>query len=594
VSAFGRARRRRPLAGLSWVLVILLALVPLAAGGGSAAGASGQQAPTGYVKYYVVTSGFDGKPEDLAEIAARFLGSAARSKEIFDLNVGVPQPDGGELKNPNLIDVGWVLTLPWDAVGPGVVYGLRSQAVIPPPPPPPPAPVTHRRPSRHRRPPARRPTGEGCATTPPSTAGAQDDWATLRVAPQQAWPFSRGAGVKVAVLDSGVDASSPELAGRVTTGADVVSGTALANTDCLGSGTAMAGIIAANAGATGGFTGMAPAATIVPVKVAPTRSAAPAEDQASAVQVAVAAGAKVIALGSYIDPDLPAVAAVIKQAAARNVVVVAPAPARSHVSAPAIAAAPGVAWVGAITINGALAWNYQPGLVDVVAPGTDVASVGIAGTGGFVGSGTQYAVAFVAGEAALVRARYPKLTAAQVVRRMELTASPVGQQVPDATYGWGLIDPDAAVTRVIPGEIPPPRHPAAPKPARWTALRTRALIIIAVLGLLVFIALFLRIWRSVRADVLPAAPQTAAGPASLPGPGGGASWPGATPPGLPGEGSRAVEEVVLADHAAALLGGADAPAASAAGRGVGHSSWSPGRRSPAARMQDQVPPGFES
>jgi hypothetical protein len=589
VPAFGRARRRS-LAGFSWLLAIVLATLPLAAGRAAEA-APATRGPSGYVKYYVVTSGFDGKPEDLAEIAARFLGSAARSRQIFDLNVGVTQPDGGELTNPNLIDVGWVLTLPWDAVGPGVVYGLRADAVIPPPPPP--APVTrhptHRRPSRHRR----RRTAGGCAATPPSASGTQDDWATLRVAPQQAWPFTRGAGVTVAVLDSGVDATAPELAGRVTSGADMVSGTALANTDCLGSGTAMAGIIAADAGAEGGFTGMAPDATIMPVKVAPTRSGAPAEDQASAVQVAVAAGAKVIALGSYIDPDLPAVAATIKQAAARNVVVVAAAPSRSRDSAAAIAAAPGVVWVGAISINGSLAWKYQPGLVDVVAPGTDVASVGITGTGGFVGSGTQYAVAFAAGEAALVRARYPKLTAAQVVRRMELTASPVGQQVPDATYGWGLIDPLAAVTKVIPGETPPPRKPVVPASAPWTGLRTGALIITAVLGLLVFVVLFLRIWRTVRPDVLPAVPQAAASPASLPDSRGGTSWSGAAPPSLQGADNRAVEEVVLSDHAAAQLGGADAAAASAAGRGVHGSSRLSGSLSPPARVRDQAPPGFE-
>jgi hypothetical protein len=51
-------------------------------------------APT-YVKYYVVASGYAGQPENLSEIAARFLGSAARGDEVFNLNVGVVQPDGG-------------------------------------------------------------------------------------------------------------------------------------------------------------------------------------------------------------------------------------------------------------------------------------------------------------------------------------------------------------------------------------------------------------------------------------------------------------------------------------------------------------------
>jgi membrane-anchored mycosin MYCP len=323
----------------------------------------------------------------------------------------------------------------------------------------------------------------------------------LRVAPQHAWRYSRGAGVMVAILDSGVDATVPELAGRVTVGDDIITGTGRGNTDCLGSGTAMAGIVAASSSAGSGVVGMAPAATVMPVRVAPTKAAVSAANQASAIEVAASAGAKVIALGGHIDVAQPAVASAIELAAARGAVVVAAAPSASHTPAASGAAtSAGVIWVGAININGAAVAKYQPGAVDVVAPGVDVTSLGITGTGQFQGSGAQYAVAFVAGEAALVRARYPKLTAAQVVRRIEATADRTGPAVPDATFGWGLIDPGVAVTRVIPDESRGPA-PAIALPARnhgWSSLRTRALMITILLALVLVVLLALRIRRMVR------------------------------------------------------------------------------------------------
>ncbi len=511
MSAIGRARRW-PLPGVAWVLVMaLLAVVMVAAGGGDATAAPEAPGPSGYVKYYVVTSGYQGRPEDLAEIAARFLGSASRSTDIFDLNVGVVQPDGGRLTNPAVIHAGWVLTLPWDAVGPGVRYGLPPRAAaVPQPPPvtqPPPATQPPAKPARarpHQASHARTPAG-ACAGTPGSAGSSQNQWAMLRVAPQHAWPYSEGAGVLVAVIDSGVDASVPGLAGRVMAGEDIIDGSGRGNTDCLGSGTAMAGIIAASADPAGGAAGVAPGATILPVRVAPTRAAVSAADQASAIDAAVSAGAKVIALGSYIDPAQSAVASAIEQAARRGVVVAAAAPARSSgTSTPGgVAATAGVIWVGGISISGGPAASYRPGTVDVVAPGVDVTSLGITGTGQFAGSGTQYAAAFVAGEAALVRSRYPDLTPAQVVHRIEVTADQIGAEAPDAIFGWGLIDPGVAVTRVIAGEVRGPRPPSAAKPGRWSALRTRALVIAVALALLALLLLVLRIRRLVRPDVLP-------------------------------------------------------------------------------------------
>ncbi|WP_326553466.1 LysM peptidoglycan-binding domain-containing protein [Micromonospora sp. NBC_01813] len=75
------------------------------------------------VRYYVVEELPGGERDFLFAIAARTLGDGRRYREIFDLNVGQVQPDGGELTDPTRVEPGWVLRLPDDARGPGVRYG---------------------------------------------------------------------------------------------------------------------------------------------------------------------------------------------------------------------------------------------------------------------------------------------------------------------------------------------------------------------------------------------------------------------------------------------------------------------------------------
>lgn len=498
-----RHRRSRRLGACA--LAVAAALLTLAAV--VAPATAGATTAPSYSKYYVAGASYQGKPENVTEIATRFLGSASRGDEIMQLNSGVVQPDGGRLTNPDVVHAGWVILLPWDAYGDGVQYGL------PPTAPPSKAPArstaspTSRaqppgvvsKPSAHATASPTPSTKPGaCAGTPRSTGTSQSQWAMLRMAPEHAWSYTRGAGVTVAIVDSGVDASRPELSGHVTTGADIVTGSGRGDTDCLGTGTAMAGIIAARS-QSGGQSGMAPDATVLPVRVAGTNAKVAEADQASAIQVAASTGAKVIALGASINPALPTVASAIKLAADHDVVVIGGAPQQSGPSARRSAGttSEGLLRVAAMTIDGALAGRYVPGTVDVTAPGADVASIGISGTGTVQGSGTQYAVAFVAGEAALVRSMYPNLTAAQVVRRIEATADRMGSAVPDQIYGWGLIDPWISITRVIPDEGRGPGAAAAGSNP-WTLPRTQALIIVLVLALVMVVLLVLRIRNVVR------------------------------------------------------------------------------------------------
>jgi membrane-anchored mycosin MYCP len=429
---------------------------------------------TDYVLYYTVTSSYQGAPENLKEIAARFLGDSARATDIFNLNAGRPQADGDSLQDPNKLHAGWRLILPWDAVGAAVQNGLLP-TTIPAPPATPRAggagaTKQSGQPGRSGRPPASgaasaRPGpvtsgaaggGSGCASAPGHPGGT--NWATVRLAPSQAWRHTRGTGELVAVIDSGVDGGVSQLAGHVAVGADVVAGSGRGDTDCVGSGTAMAGLIVAQPDRSGSVYGVAPDATVLPIRViGPGATHALPADEATAIEVAVSAGATVIALGGYVDPTEDEVAQAITRAVQHDVVVVAGTPATSARPV-ADGNEAGVLYVAAVDANGELAGDYQPGAVNLVAPGLNVTSLGLTGAGLVSRSGTQYAVALVAGAAALVRAAYPKLSAAQVARRVEATADPVTGTGKDGEYGSGMIDLAAAVTRSVaePTPDPPP------------------------------------------------------------------------------------------------------------------------------------------
>lgn len=316
--------------------------------------------------YYTV----DGK-KDLWEVAAAFLGDAGRAGEIYALNAGRVQPDGGRLADPAELAEGWVLALPFDAAGSGLEYG-------------------------------------------PLPAGAEPeaacDWKTgitpdpAWQCPAQAWATADGSGVTVAVVGSGVDGTAPGLTGRVLAGTDLGPGGGRGDTACKGTGTALAGIVAGDDEA----YGIAPAARILPVRTT-------AERVADAIRVA-SAGAGVVLVGADVNAADPAVRTALNDALARDAVVVLP------VTAGATAAE------GLLRV-GSAGDDPGDGEFDVLAPGEKVKSVG--GTR----SGPAFAAAYAAGTAALVRSAQPQLSAAQVARRVRETAasgvvSPVGAVAP--------------------------------------------------------------------------------------------------------------------------------------------------------------------
>ena len=98
------------------------AALALPAGPRPATAAAAQAPPA--VKYYAVSSSYQGQPEFMYEIAQRFLGNGNRATDIFDLNKGRQEPDGSTVSDPTVIRPGWFLQLPGDAKGDGVITGV--------------------------------------------------------------------------------------------------------------------------------------------------------------------------------------------------------------------------------------------------------------------------------------------------------------------------------------------------------------------------------------------------------------------------------------------------------------------------------------
>ena len=232
----------------------------------------------------------------------------------------------------------------------------------------------------------------------------------------------------------------PALAGRVSAGVDLISGKQRGDSDCLGHGTAMAGIVAAQPRPGSGLVGIAPEATILPIKVELGQGAPKPADLASAVSVAVSAGATIVMVPWPVDLSDRAVTEAIDRAVARAVVVVVPADTTGRVG-PHRA---GVLRVGGIRADDQLLAPYSPGAVDVLAPGAEVVSLSANGSGEVQGTGTDYAVPFVAGLVALVKSAAPDRSAAETTQQIESTADR-GGSAPDPRYGWGVINPAAAV-----------------------------------------------------------------------------------------------------------------------------------------------------
>ncbi|MGH3980989.1 MAG: type VII secretion-associated serine protease mycosin [Pseudonocardiaceae bacterium] len=356
----------------------------------------------------------------------------------------------------------------------------------------------------------------GSGLDPRAIPAAQD---RLRI--REAQQFATGQGQTVAVIDSGVN-PHPRLRGRLDDGGDYILG-ASGTSDCEGHGTVVAGIIAAAPEAGTGFVGVAPSARVLSIRHGSNYFqveipdpdspggirkdiAGNTESMARAVVQAVLRGASVINIseaacfpairgagGAIPDADLQAA---VHHAAESDVVVVVaaanvndesecrqnPPGGVTTISSPGWFDDDVLTVAATDTRNGEHApFSIRGPWVDVAAPGTGIVSLDAAGpdlTNMLVApngetdtiQGTSFAAPYVAGVAALIRERYPELSARQVMERIERTAQAAGGiDGRNDELGHGVVNPVAALTDILPGGEG--AGPPAVQPARLEDFR---------------------------------------------------------------------------------------------------------------------------
>ncbi|MGK5441879.1 type VII secretion-associated serine protease mycosin [Micromonospora sp. URMC 105] len=322
-------------------------------------------------------------------------------------------------------------------------------------------------------PPAPAEAAPSCPGPAGGAAPAETPWALRRLDPASAWRITRGERVTVAVIDSGVSPTHPLLKGQVREGQDF-NGLARMQGRCdqAGHGTIVAGIIAGRDDTGAPYSGIAPAARILPVRVLPDtqRTSDPGlpVQIAAAIRWSVNQGAEVINL-SLVTVDHPELARAVDYALGKGVVVVAAAGNRQQEQQdlPAYPAAyPGVIAVAGVDREGGHVGSSVSGnYVDIAAPGLDIVGPAPGGPGYLAEpqGGTSFAAAYVSGAAALLRSAQPELTPEQVAYRLTRTAdSPPEGHNPE--LGYGVVNPYRALTSLLgtprsaapAGALPPP------------------------------------------------------------------------------------------------------------------------------------------
>lgn len=277
----------------------------------------------------------------------------------------------------------------------------------------------------------------------------------------QAWKITKGAGVKVAVIDTGIDVSHPDLLGSVIQGVDISTPSALVEQtpvqDFGYHGTMVASLLAGRGhGKNLGLIGVAPESQLISVAMRFDLQPQNTDEQVAAgIHYAVDAGAKVINLSlTRNSKDWPALWDEAFQYAFDNdVVVVAAAGNRAsgtdQVGAPATI--PGVLVVAGVDKNANISNQASTdGLtIGVSAPATDLVSA-YPGGDYKIWSGTSGAAPIVSGLVALIRSKYPQLDANNVINRVISTATKMTDETYSTQYGYGLIDPQKALTATLP------------------------------------------------------------------------------------------------------------------------------------------------
>ncbi|MGW1870476.1 type VII secretion-associated serine protease mycosin [Streptomyces mauvecolor] len=303
---------------------------------------------------------------------------------------------------------------------------------------------------------------------------------------QEMWRTSTGKGITVAVIDTGIDPSNPDLKGQVLPGRNFAPGEpGDEHTDSNGHGTGMAGLIAGT-GAYGdgnGAFGLAPGAKVLPVRMSGEVTSG-AEGTKSfnaiapgAIRYAADKGARVINISMGVQEGSLELTAAVKYALDKGSLVFA-AVGNSGDSGNGVeypAATPGVVGVGAVGKDlRRTAWSEYGPQVDMAAPGAEMVHACGGGSGLCKTDGTSDATAIASASAALIWSKHPNWTNNQVLRVMLNTVgAPTDGAKRNDSIGYGIVRPRVALEN--PGDpgpadvyplpdLTPPAAPPASKP----------------------------------------------------------------------------------------------------------------------------------
>ena len=275
----------------------------------------------------------------------------------------------------------------------------------------------------------------------PNDADYGSEWHLQTINAPVAWNTSVGSGVTVAILDSGIDATHPDLVGQLVPGwnfYDNNSNTA----DVNGHGTMVAGVVAARGNNSIGVAGVAWGAKLMPVRVSDASGTGTLSAFANGLTYAADHGARIANLSFPVQSSSSTQAAaqyfinkggVVFNSAGNYAALDSTPPSNSLVS---------VSATGGTDILAS--WSSYGPYVDLSAPGVGIWTTSLGGGYSSV-SGTSFSSPLSAGVAALMMSVNPSLAPSQIVSLMESTAVDLGTAGYDYSYGYGRVNAGAAV-----------------------------------------------------------------------------------------------------------------------------------------------------
>jgi|GEM_PF-1903762 len=271
------------------------------------------------------------------------------------------------------------------------------------------------------------------------------DWGVSRIGADKIWDTTIGVGVTVAVIDTGIEMTHPDLLGKVTKGYDFVNDKESPEDD-NGHGTHVSGIITATRNDLG-TVGVSHGTQIMPIKVLNSTGSGYVSDVAKGIYWAVDNGAQVINLSLGTPEDTDVLRKAVDYAASKEVPMVAAAGNDYGGPCQYPAAYSNVVCVVATDSSNRLASFSNVG-GQLAAPGVSNYSTFLGGTYRYL-SGTSMAAPHIAGSLALLRGICTDCTSSELVETLRDTAVDLGAEGTDIIFGYGLVDLRAAAEQYL-------------------------------------------------------------------------------------------------------------------------------------------------